>query len=165
MSSSLAQDFRRINELLNPCEHPLRKIDELIEELSHKKLKSSLDQDQAYTQMPMHEDDRHETAFSTRNAKCQFVGSPHGTSISGDLCASTKSRFYSSDGGHLLLWLCMWSCVDDDATGTNTVIAHIFNLVSIFDRLKKCGMTHRLAKCRFLEHAVKHGECEVGHRT
>ena len=29
----LAQDFRRINELLKPCKHPSRKIDELIEEL------------------------------------------------------------------------------------------------------------------------------------
>ena len=44
----LAQDFRRLNDLTKPMKFPLRKIDELMEETSQKRHKSSLDQDQAH---------------------------------------------------------------------------------------------------------------------
>ena len=159
----LAQDFRRLNKLIEPMKHPLRRIDELVEELSRKRYKSTLDQDQAYTQIPIHREDRKKTAFSTRNGKYHFVTCPYGLVISGDLFCSVKNKCYSENEGHLLLWRYIWSYVDDDAIGSNTVLSHLFVLVCIFERLKAYGLTLREEKCQFLKETVKYGGYIVGH--
>ena len=146
----LAQDFRRLNRVLEPVKFPLRRLDEMTEETSNKRYKSGLDQDQAYTQIPIDKRDRPKTAFSTRNGKYHFCVMPYGLVTSGDVYCQYKHDVFSHDGGDSLLWHYIWSYVDDDAVGTNSIINHIFILTCVFERLLKFGMTLRIAKLSVL---------------
>mmetsp|Transcript_17753 Transcript_17753/g.28313 ORF Transcript_17753/g.28313 Transcript_17753/m.28313 type:complete len:175 (-) Transcript_17753:117-641(-) len=77
----LAHDFRRMNRMIESVKVPLRRIDEMIYELASKRYKSSLDQREAYTQIP------------------------YGLSISGDLYSMRKQKMLTSDGASVLLWI------------------------------------------------------------
>ena len=158
----LAQDFRRVNRCIKPKRFPLRRLDEMAEELSLKRYKSSLDQDQAYTQIPIHKADRPKTAFSTRDGKCHFVCFPYGLQISGDVFCERKLRVLSYDGSDVLLWIYVWTYVDDDAIGTDSVIAHIFVLCVVFDRFLIFGITLGIKKCVFLVTELKFGGMIIG---
>mmetsp|Transcript_11443 Transcript_11443/g.23006 ORF Transcript_11443/g.23006 Transcript_11443/m.23006 type:complete len:401 (+) Transcript_11443:830-2032(+) len=147
-----------------PYKFPLRKIDELIEELALKKYKSGIDQDQAYTQIPVDKRDRGKLAFSTRNGKYHFCCLPYGLVISGDLYCQRKHTVLTHDGADVLLWLYIWTYVDDDSVGTDTVICHIFILCVIFDRFLIFGFTIRIAKCKWLVLELKYGGHMVGYR-
>lgn len=161
----LAQDFRRINELLKPMGFPLRKVDELIEEIALKKYKSGLDQDQAYTQIPVDKKDRPKLAFSTRKGKYHFCVVPYGLSISGDLYCERKATALQWDGADVLMWVYIWSYVDDDAVGTDTIVCHIFILCVIFDRFVMFGFTLRVPKCNWLVEVLKYGGHMVGYEV
>ena len=159
----IAQDYRRLNRVIKPMKFPLRKLEELTEELSAKRYKSTIDQDQAYTQVPISKPDRPKTAFSTRSGKFHFVCFPYGLVISGDAYCQTKSNVLNHGEGYLLMWIYIWTNVDDDAVGTDTVVCHIFILVCIFDRFLIFGMTIRMRKCNWLQYEVRYGGYIVGH--
>uniref|UniRef100_A0A7S4DTU1 Reverse transcriptase RNase H-like domain-containing protein n=1 Tax=Lotharella globosa TaxID=91324 RepID=A0A7S4DTU1_9EUKA len=75
-----------------------------------------------------------------------------------------KADVLQWDGADVLMWVYIWTCVDDDACGTDTVIAHIFVLCVVFDRFLMFGFTLRIAKCNFLVPELKHGGHIVGCR-
>mmetsp|Transcript_4795 Transcript_4795/g.7124 ORF Transcript_4795/g.7124 Transcript_4795/m.7124 type:complete len:185 (-) Transcript_4795:142-696(-) len=69
----------------------------------------------------------------------------------------------SSDGAHTLLWTFIWLYVDDASVGTQTVIAHVFVLLVIFERFQKYGLVLRVAKCVFIVQEMKFLGYLVGH--
>ena len=73
----IAIDYRRVNEISEPFKHPMRKLDDMAEEISRKKIKSTMDNDQAYTQIPIWKPHRGRTAFTSRGSKWHFVCFPH----------------------------------------------------------------------------------------
>ena len=159
----LAQDFRRLNKALELIKFPLARLIESQEALSRMKHKSTLDQDQAYTQIPVYKPDRPKLAFSTRKGKYQFCTVPYGLSISGDLYCERKHTVLTDDEADMLLYRWIWSYVDDDSIGTNTVINHVFILCLIFERFKKFGFTIRVPKCEFLVSELKYGGLIIGY--
>ena len=159
----LAQDFRRLNEVIQPMKFPTRKIEEMVEEISNKKFKSTIDQDQAYTQIPVKKGERRKLAFSTRDGKYHFTVLPYGLVISGDLYCERKRKVLSYDGGDGLMWR-FWNYVDDDCVASNTVIAQVFLLMMVFQRFKRFGFTIRMAKCVFIKITVEYGGHLVGYK-
>ena len=161
----LAQDFRRLNRILESRKFPVRKIDYLVDGLANKRYKTGLDWWESYMQIPVDKRDQHMLAFSTRDGKWHFTVVPFGVSISGDLFCEVKSGVMNHDGGGTLLWHFIWSYVDDDAIGTNRVKTHIFVLECIFERLKRFGLVLRRKKCKFLVDEIKYVGHIVGHKV
>ena len=161
----IAIDYRRLNSITKPYKFPLRRLDEMCEELSAKRYKSTIDMDQAYTQIPIFKPHRMRTAVTTRKfGKVHFVCFPYGLVISGDIFCERKHKAFSYRGGDVLLWRFVWTYVDDDACGTNSVICHIFIICVVFDRFVVFGFAIQPPKCKFLETVVKYGGYLVGHR-
>ena len=161
----IAIDYRRVNEISEPFKHPMRKLDDMAEEISRKRIKSTMDNDQAYTQIPIWKPHRGRTAFTSRGSKWHFVCFPYGLMISGDVFNDRKSKVLMHKGADVLLWLWVWTYVDDDCIGTDSVIAHIFIVVVIFDRLLIFGVTLRVPKCRWLVLEIKYGGYIIGYHT
>lgn len=159
----IALDFRRLNRMVDAHKFPVRPIREQAEEMSNKKIFSTMDEDQAYTQVPIFEPHRPRTAFSTRRGKYQFVTFPYGLVISGDVFNGKKMEIICDDGGDALLWHFLWFVVDDDALATNKVITHVFVILCLLIRFKKFGLTLRLPKCRFFMTRFKWGGYIISH--
>ena len=151
----LAQDFRRINRILEKNKWPVRKIDYMVEELSRKRWKSTLDWLESYLQIPVAPVDQPKLAFSTRSGKWQFTVVPFGIECSGDLFAQRKSEVIGHEEGSVLLWTFLWTYIDDDAIGTDTVVCHVFVLEVIFDRLLLFEIKIKVPKCTFIQEIVK----------
>ena len=158
-----AIDYRRVNNLCKQRKFILRPTREQAEEISSKKFYSTLDEDQAYTQIRIIKKDRRKTAFSTRFGKYEFVCFPYGLMISGDVFNQKKMEIFSYEGGDLLLWRYVWTYVDDDCVGTMTVICHLFVLSSVFERFLTHMLTLKIEKCEFLTTKVKWGGHIITH--
>ena len=161
----LATDFRRLNRLFDLMGFPVRRIEFLTQELSLKRWKTTLDLAESYLQIPVHVEDQHMLAFSTRNGKYQYTVVPYGICISAELFSQQKSEVISSDGAGTLLWHFLWYYIDDDSIGTDTITCHIFVLEVVFERFLAAGFRLRLPKCVFLQQSVKFLGKLVGHRT
>ena len=161
----LAQDFRDINKLIESEKFPLRRYDYVAEEFSRKLIKSTLDKIESYMQMLVHKNSRKYLAFSTRDGKCHFCVLPFGLSISGDAFTSRNLQICTFDGFGTLLWLYVWTYVDDDSIGSMTVTCHCFILEQMFHRLLFFGITLRIPKCTFLVYETKWCGYIVGYNT
>ena len=75
----LCADLRKLNAaLVNTDAYPLPKIDECLDTLSGSQFFSTLDLASGYHQVPLHEDDKEKTAFSTRKGHFHYTAMPFG---------------------------------------------------------------------------------------
>lgn len=161
----LATDFRRLNKTLKPLGFPVRKIEIMAHEISKKKWKSALDLQESYLQVPVHRNDQHRLAFSTRNGKYHYTVVPFGISCSAELFSQRKSEVLSHDGASTLLWIFLWYYIDDDTIGTNKVITSVFILEVVFVRFKMFQIRIRMSKCVFIVPEIKFLGKIIGFRT
>jgi hypothetical protein len=66
-SKRFCVDFRKLNKITQNTAYPLPRIDDIIAKLGNCQFFTSLDLARAFHQIPMREQDRHKTAFSTPN--------------------------------------------------------------------------------------------------
>ena len=73
-------DYRRLNKDTIPDRMPMPNFDEVLSQLNGAKLFSTLDLLSGYHQVPLSEDSKQCTAFSTHNQHWQFEVRPFGLS-------------------------------------------------------------------------------------
>jgi len=71
-------DYRKLNEITRKDPYPLPRIDEILDSLGEARVMSKMDLQSGFWQIPVAEEDRHKTAFITKQGTFQFKRMPFG---------------------------------------------------------------------------------------
>ena len=136
--------------LVNTDAYPLPKIDECLDTLSGSQFFSTLDLASGYHQVPLHEDDKEKTAFSTRKGHFHYTAMPFGL-------ANSPSSF------ERLMEICLrglqWkvACLylDDVICFGTSFQAALENLESVLKRFKDANLMLKPSKCKLMQTSVE----------
>lgn len=142
-------DFRRLNQITVGDAFPIPRIDEILDQLGRSRYYSTLDLASGYHQVPIREEDRQKTAFSTDKGHYEFIQMPFG--LSG--APSTFQRLMNSvlmgiNGVKAFVYL------DDIIIYATDLTDHESKLKEVFSRLDKHNLRLQTSKCQFLRREV-----------
>ena len=144
-------DYRRLNDITMKDAYPLPFIDESLDKLNGAKWFSTLDMNSGYWQIELDPDDKHKTAFATRQGLYEFNVMPFG------LCnaPATFERLLETVMLGLQWHVCL-IYLDDIIVYGSTFDIMIKNLSIVFDRLEKAGLKLKARKCTLFARQVKY---------
>ena len=136
-------DYRRLNSATPVDPYPMPRPDELIDKLGRAKYITILDLSKGYWQVPMKEEDRAKTAFTTSFGHFQFKVMPFG--LNG--APATFQRMMDS----LLQGLqnSAGAYIDDIIIYSETWREHLQHVKQVLLRLRANHLTAKPAKCQF----------------
>lgn len=144
-------DYRKINNITHKDAYPLPRIEESLTALGSAAYFSTLDLTSGYWQVPMAEEDREKTAFTTPMGLFEFNCMPFG------LCNApgTFQRLMEHCLGHknfetVLLYL------DDVIIYSKSYEDHLKHLAEVFQVLIKHGLKVKPSKCHLLKPQVNY---------
>ena len=145
----LVVDFRRLNEVTVGDSYPLPLISDILGALGKARYYTTVDLASGFHQVPLREEDRQKTAFSTPGGHFEFCNMPMGicsapatfqrlmnTVLSG--LVGTKALIYLDD---IVIWVA-------------TLEEHNQRLVEVSDRLRVQSLKLEPDKCEFLRKEV-----------
>lgn len=142
-------DYRKLNAVTVQDAHPIPRMDDTLDCLAGARLFSTLDLKSGYWQIPMADDDKCKTAFSTPYGLYQFNVMPFGLVNA----PATFQRLM-----HMVLagleWKTCLAYMDDINTFSTTVNEHLDRLEEVFSRLSEAGLTLNPAKCSLFRSSV-----------
>ena len=145
-SLRICVDYRQLNSVTSIDAYPMPRIDELIDKLGKAKFITTLDLARGYWQVPMSEDDRAKTAFTTPRGLYQFKVMPFG------LCGAPATFQRMMDSvirgleSHVAVYL------DDVVVFSETWENHLSHIRGVLQRLRKYNLTAKPKKCQFGMH-------------
>ena len=142
-------DFRRLNEKTIPDRFPAACMQDLISEIGGRKIYSSIDLLQGFLQVPLEEESRSLTAFSTTKGHYEFCRMPFGLQGS----PTTFTRLVNTVF-HGLLGRSVHVYMDDVLICSNTIEEHLLILREVLTRLRVAGLKVKLAKCDFVKRKI-----------
>lgn len=142
----LVIDFRKLNEKTHLDAFPLPNIDDILDHLGNAKYFSALDLASGFHQIPMEEQSKKFTAFSTPDGHFQYKRMPFGLKNA----PSTFQRmmnlaFKGLVGKNCFIYL------DDIIIFGRTLEEHNKNLSIIFQRLRDTNLKVQPDKCEYLK--------------
>ena len=144
-------DFRRLNSITRKDVYPLPRVDDILDTLGNARYFTTLDLASGYWQVPLDDDARPKTAFTTHQGLYEFVRMPFG------LCnapATFQRAMQSVLAG--LEWRDCFVYIDDILIASATYEEHLQHLEQVFDRLRTANLMLKPKKCRFLCKEVKY---------
>ena len=157
-SLRLCVDYRRLNSVSETDAYPMPRIDDMIDRLGGARYLSTLDLSRGYWQVPVEQNSRSLTAFTTPFGLYQFAVMPFG--LQG--APATFQRMMDS----LLKGVRDYAeaYLDDLVIFSNTWEEHCKHLRTILQRLRSAGLTAKPSKCQlgmrqcvYLGHQVGNG--------
>ena len=136
-------DYRRLNSVTSVDAYPMPRADESIDQLGKAKYITTLDLARGYWQVPMSDQDKGKTAFTTPKGLYQFNVMPFG--LSG--ASATFQRMM--DGLLRGLESFTSAYIDDIIIFSETWEDHIKHVREVLERLRKGKLKAKLMKCRF----------------
>jgi hypothetical protein len=143
-------DYRRLNEITVGDTYPMPMISELIENIGAKRYFTKLDLKSGFYHIPLEEESKEKTAFSTPSGKYQYKKTPMGLKSS----PATFVRMMNAALTGLTNFKCLVYMDDILVYGKNEK-EHFDNLIEVFKRLRKHNLTLNPDKCEFMKN-----ECE-----
>jgi hypothetical protein len=153
-------DYRQLNRILVFDAEPLPDIDHLFSKLVRSRYLTKIDLSRGYWQIPMREEDKAKTAFTTPQGQFQWRVMPFGLKTAGAVFSRVMRK--------LLLPLQrneVDNFMDDILIHTETWEGHMEALRVVFGRLKEANLTARPKKCSlafaelsYLGHHVGRGQ-------
>ncbi|CAF4937178.1 unnamed protein product, partial [Rotaria socialis] len=153
-------DYRRLNAITIKDAFPLPRINEIFDQLSDAVYYTKFDFKSGYFQVPLSNEDRPKTAFSTRDNHYQFTVLPQGITNG----PATFQRVIN----HILgpaRWQYALAYIDDIIIYSKTFEEHLSHLNDICTILKNARFRLNPDKCEiartqtyYLGHNIKHGE-------
>ena len=150
----LVIDYRKLNSVVKPIAYPLPHLETSIQSLGGNNYFSTLDLISGYHQIPLREEDRFKTAFTTGRGLYEFSRLPFGLITSGAAMQFTMQRILSGLNNKI----CM-VYIDDVVVYGKTIHEHDKNLDLVLNRLLNHGFKLNVQKCVFRKTSV---EC-LGH--
>jgi RNase H-like domain found in reverse transcriptase/Reverse transcriptase (RNA-dependent DNA polymerase)/Retroviral aspartyl protease len=145
----LVIDYRNINKKVIGDKFPLPRIEEILDQLGRAKYFSILDLKSGYHQIPVANNSRECTAFSTDQGHYQFKRLPFGLKISGN---SFQRMMTIAMAG--LTPEVAFLYVDDLVVFGCSPEHHNKNLIKVFMRLEKYNLKLNPKKCAFMQPSV-----------
>ena len=137
-------DYRRLNDVTVKDSYPLPRIDDALDLLGKSLYLSTLDFATGYYQVPLAEEDRKKTAFTTRSGVYEWNVMPMG------LCNAPATFQRVMD---VLLTGMSWEMclcyIDDIIVFSPTFEQHLLDLDRVFNKLEEVGLKLRAEKCAF----------------
>ncbi|GFX65631.1 retrovirus-related Pol polyprotein from transposon opus [Trichonephila clavipes] len=139
-----AVDYRKLNAITKYTRYPLTLIEDLITNIPHAEILSSLNIHSGYFQLAVKTSDVVETAFVTKYGTYAFTRMPLGLS-------GAASNFQNAI--HIILKLVIgWfvsAYVDDVIISSPSFAHHFKHLREVFRLLQEAGLTLNKDKCKF----------------
>ena len=143
-------DLRKLNECCYLLRYPLPFIKEVLEGLSDNLWFSCMDISHSFLQVPLREEHRDYTAFSTRKGQWRFKRMPQGFLNS----SSIFSRLMNLIMRGLTYTACL-CYIDDVIVFAKSFDQHLINLEAVFERLRKANLKLKPSKCKLLRKSIK----------
>src|SRR5918911_827290 len=137
-------DLRRVNAITKRDEHPLPRIDDMLDTFDGSKYFSSLDMASGYWQIEIDERDKEKMAFITHEGLYQWKVMPFGltnapATFQRMMQEVLEELFYKNAPAY----------IDDINVHLETFEQHIKILEEVFERIRKAGLKLRIDKCKF----------------
>lgn len=146
----LAVDLRRLNDVTIGDRFPLPNITEILDHLGNSRYYTALDLAAGYHQIPVKEEDKPKTAFSTSDAHYEFNRMPFGAKGAPAVFQRLMNTVLSGlIGKTCLVYL------DDIIIYSSTLEEHEINLRQIFGRLRQHRLLLQPDKCNFIMQEIK----------
>lgn len=151
----LVVDFRQLNKKVLEDKFPLPRIDTILDQLGRAKYFTTLDLMNGFHQIPLDEESRKFTAFSSNLGHFQYTRLPLGLNISPN---SFQRMMNIAMAG--LSPECAFVYIDDIVVIGCSIKHHFENLTKIFERLRKYNLKLNPSKCNFFQTEVTY----LGHK-
>ena len=157
-------DYRKLNSVSRADAYPMPRMDELIDNLGQARFVTTLDLTRGYWQVPMAEESRAKTAFTTGFGPYQFRVMPFRLQGAPATFQRMMDRLLMGLEGYTAAYL------DDLVIFSQSWTDHLEHLQSILLRLREAGLTVKPKKCQFgmkecvyLGHVVGNGTVKPEH--
>ena len=154
----LCVDYRQLNSVTWADPYPMPRIDELLDGIGQAQYITTLDLTRGYWQVPVAEESRPKTAFTTPMGLYQFTVMPFG------LCGAPATLQCLMDWLLRGLESNVAAYLDDIVIFSNSWEEHRDHIRTVLNRLKEAGLTLKLHKCHlclpecvYLGHVVGNG--------
>ena len=137
-------DFRSLNDVTVKDAYPLPKIDEIIDKMDDSIIWTTLDAASAYWSIPIEEEDKEKTAFSSPRGKWEFNVTPYGLCNAGATYQRTMDLNLSGLMGMRIL-----AYLDDIIIFSRSYDEHLQQLRELLKCMRKHNISLNLSKCRF----------------
>ena len=152
-------DYRRLNAVAEADAYPMPRVDDLIDSLGKARYITTLDLARGYWQVPVSEESRPRTAFTTPYGLFQFRVMPFGLHGAPATFQRMMDQLLVECTGYAAAYL------DDVVIYSTSWEDHIRHVHSVLQRLRGAGLTIKPKKCQFamdhctyLGHVVGNGE-------
>ena len=144
-------DFRRLNAVTIPDRYPIPVMGDLLQSLGNgNKIFSKIDLAQGFWQIPMDDNSKELTAFSTPDGHYQFRRMPMGLRSSPFTFSRLMNNIFSG-----LIGKSMFCYMDDIIIMSKDLNEHFDRLESVLKRLQESGLKIKIKKCSFLKRELK----------
>ena len=149
----LVVDFRKLNQQTIPDRFPMPVINDVLAQLGGAKIFTSLDLLSGYWQIPLAEESKHLTAFSTHQAHLEFNCMPFGLMAA----PLTFSRVMLQVLGHIKN---VYIYLDDIIIFSEDLESHLKTLGEVLECFERAGLKIKFGKCQFLQKELDY----LGHK-
>ena len=136
-----------VNKVMTTVQYPLPSIDDVLGRIGETMVFSKIDCQQAYLQLPLHDDSKKFTTINTCEGLFQYNYLPFGIASSPAIFQSFMSRIFS-DVTNVIVYQ------DDILVMTSTLSDHCRVLDDVLSRLCNAGVKLNAKKCQFFTDSV-----------
>ena len=139
-------DFRKLNDKTIADRHPVPAIDDILNAIGSHKYFTTLDLLSGFLQIPLDDDSKPYTAFSTPTGHYQFNRMPYGLKSAPITFTRCMNKVFAD-----MLGKDIYIYIDDIIIFSNDVADHLQKLTKVLERLREVNLKIKLSKCNFLK--------------